>query len=208
MRACPSYEPVASAVPSWFQSSVVTSLLFSLSLEKWWSTSGSGTWICEPHGPSGTFQTRAVESPEPDASWSAVGLHAHMNTSDVCPVSVVTCSSGVCCASPLTVDDAAGVSLASIGVGPEPARPPLASEAPASAALESAPERSSEKGSVDGRSAPSSATLRSRLAYMIPFWIMLTSWPGGILPPLMLLLVTMLSHPKVNAEWRKPDSCR
>ena len=64
--------------------------------------------------------------------------------------------------------------------------------------------RRSEKGSLDVRSAPSSETLRSSSAYMIPFCTKLMSWPGGILAPLMLLLATELSAPKVNAECRNP----
>ena len=69
-------------------------------------------------------------------------------------------------------------------------------------------ERSSEKGSVDGCSWPSSVTLRSSSVYRMPFCTKLISWPGGIFTPLMFDLATMLSAPKVKAECRNPDSCR
>ena len=88
MRARPSYEPVASREPEGFQSSVVTSLLFSFSLEKCCSTAGSDILL----EPSGTRQMRAVESPEPEARSPFLGFHAQMNTSFSCPSSVVTCS--------------------------------------------------------------------------------------------------------------------
>ena len=50
----------------------------------------------------------------PVASMGAVGLHAQMNTSDVCPVSVVTIVSGMVCGPP------SGPGASS----PQPASPP------------------------------------------------------------------------------------
>mmetsp|Transcript_77194 Transcript_77194/g.186551 ORF Transcript_77194/g.186551 Transcript_77194/m.186551 type:complete len:288 (+) Transcript_77194:669-1532(+) len=206
IRACPSYEPVASWLPSWFQSRVVTSLLFSLSVEKWCNTTGSAIPpSCDlPHGPSGTCQMRAVESPEPEASWPPppepeVGLHAQMKTSEVCPDSVVTCSSvSVASADPPCA------SSTSIDEGPPPPLDPSRD-----LELESLePSCRCWKGAVAEESAPSSETLFSSSVYMSPFCMKLTSWPGGILEPFTLLLATRDSAPKVKAEWRKPDSCR
>mmetsp|Transcript_7556 Transcript_7556/g.27623 ORF Transcript_7556/g.27623 Transcript_7556/m.27623 type:complete len:249 (+) Transcript_7556:872-1618(+) len=117
MRAWPSYEPVASRVPSAFQSSVVTSLLLfapaahspflfsspvsiaspadapssSLLCS---NTFGFSSFACasRPDGPAGTDHTRAVESPEPDAKSCLVGFHAQIKTSLVCPSNIVTSS--------------------------------------------------------------------------------------------------------------------
>ena len=73
MRAWPSYEPVASAEPLWFQSSVVTS--FDLTSPRLCcSTAGSALApLARRDGPSGTLQMRAVESPEPEASSASWG---------------------------------------------------------------------------------------------------------------------------------------
>ena len=194
MRACPSYAPVARLAPSGLQSSVVTSFTFSLSAPTCCSTDGAAiALVCAlPHAPLGTAQIRAVESPDPDASWSDVGLHAQMNTSPSWPARVVTCSSGVSSPPPPSV---------SIATGSELDAPP---DAPLPPRFSAAGDCSSENGSVDGWSVPSAAIERSSSAYMMPFWMKLTSWPGGILAPLMFDFATIASHPKVNAEWRKP----
>mmetsp|Transcript_12922 Transcript_12922/g.33105 ORF Transcript_12922/g.33105 Transcript_12922/m.33105 type:complete len:340 (-) Transcript_12922:128-1147(-) len=212
MRARPSYEPVASAEPVWFQSSVVTSLPFSpldWSLAMCLSTYGSASCvICPlPLGLSGTRQMRAVESPEPDASISVFGFHAQMNTSDVCPERVVTWSSPTTPSFPLLLlplsaapaleeafSERCFLAGGPSGVAPFP-------DAPSEL-------RSSENGSLEPTSLPSSVTLFSSSWYMMPFCTKLMSWPGGILAPLMLLLATRLSAPKVNAACRKPDSCK
>jgi len=170
MRACPSYEPVASADPLWFQSSVVTSLLFSLSEERCWRTAGSAiAAACPlPQVPFGTRQILAVDPPEPEASSSEVGDQAQMKTSLVWPCNVVTASSGVSLTpsaedewSPLPDDAGAGASVCCFFAGG-----PLSDDGPPP--LPSAL-RSSEKGSVDGASLPSSPTLRSSSVYMMPF---------------------------------------
>ena len=113
MRACPSYAPVARLAPSGLQSSVVTSFTFSLSAPTCCSTDGAAiALVCAlPHAPLGTAQIRAVESPDPDASWSDVGLHAQMNTSPSWPARVVTCSSGVSSPPPPSVSIATGSEL-------------------------------------------------------------------------------------------------
>mmetsp|Transcript_9814 Transcript_9814/g.30757 ORF Transcript_9814/g.30757 Transcript_9814/m.30757 type:complete len:275 (-) Transcript_9814:309-1133(-) len=94
-RVTPSYEPVASREPSLFQSSVVTSLSRSLAPAlalKCLSTTHSS--VCPPPTPPATDQMRAVESPEPLASLSPDGDHAHVNTSFSCPSSVSTSLDG------------------------------------------------------------------------------------------------------------------
>ena len=174
MRACPSYEPVASAEPLWFQSSVVTSLLLPspLSCDRCCNTYGS--LICAlcalPEGPSGTRQIRAVASPDPLASSRDDGFHAQMKTSPSWPASVVTSSSVVMSSRappPLLLLPSSALApprelpaplllsfsdLCFLAGGPSDglALPAVPSEA-----------RSSEKGSLEPATDPSSATLRS-----------------------------------------------
>mmetsp|Transcript_4411 Transcript_4411/g.15338 ORF Transcript_4411/g.15338 Transcript_4411/m.15338 type:complete len:224 (+) Transcript_4411:745-1416(+) len=117
MRAWPSYDPVASKLPSPFQSNVVTSLLFDLSCMSLTcrNTTGSVHDAAfapprSPTGPDGNVQMRAVESPDPDARSELAGLHAHMNTSDWCPFSTATLSSAITIGGPAP--------SSSIGTGP------------------------------------------------------------------------------------------
>jgi hypothetical protein len=86
------YLPVANSVPSEFQSSVVTSLAFSLLAEL--KCSKTCHWMflsaSTPDSVVGMCQIRALESPDPEASSDLTGFHATVNTSESCPDSVVT----------------------------------------------------------------------------------------------------------------------
>mmetsp|Transcript_53287 Transcript_53287/g.122462 ORF Transcript_53287/g.122462 Transcript_53287/m.122462 type:complete len:202 (+) Transcript_53287:1125-1730(+) len=166
---------------------------------------------------------RAVESPEPDASCRDVGLHAQMKTSEVCPASVVTCSSGVGSidsslaalgAPEAPEDDAAHAeedatlaAAAGVGSASSGADATGASSLARLSCLPSEEVRNSMKFSAS-TTEPSSATLRSSSEYMMPFCTRLTSSPGAIFEPFMFDLATRLSQPKVYAACLKPDSCR
>mmetsp|Transcript_14416 Transcript_14416/g.35251 ORF Transcript_14416/g.35251 Transcript_14416/m.35251 type:complete len:297 (-) Transcript_14416:64-954(-) len=190
MRACPSYEPVASKLPSKFQSSVVTSLAFSLLA----ALKCSSTCHCmlrsasDPDSVVGMCQIRALESPDPDASSDLSGFHATVNTSDSCPDSVVTL-------------------LASISV-------PSSSIASAASSLSSAcdcmcPGRSRDiLSSVVSISVPSSLICCSISTYIMPFCTNEIRDPGGTSAPLMFALVTKLSFANVKAVCVYPDSSR
>ena len=195
MRACPSYAPVARLAPSGLQSSVVTSLTFSLSAPTCCSTDGAAiALVCAcRRSPLGTAQIRAVESPDPDASWSDVGLHAQNEH-----LAVVAGEGRHLLLRRQLAAAAVGVHRDGLGARRAARRGPLPPR------FSAAGDCSSENGSVDGWSVPSAAIDRSSSAYMMPFWMKLTSWPGGILAPLMFDFATIASHPKVNAEWRKP----
>jgi hypothetical protein len=87
IRARPSYEPVASVLPSGLQSNVVTSLTEELGEECLRTTElrEASEAALRPERPSGTRQILAVSSPEPEASSEVTGLNEHMNTSEVWP---------------------------------------------------------------------------------------------------------------------------
>mmetsp|Transcript_31154 Transcript_31154/g.80489 ORF Transcript_31154/g.80489 Transcript_31154/m.80489 type:complete len:215 (-) Transcript_31154:542-1186(-) len=195
-RTWPSYEPVASNVPSGFHPSVVTSLLFSFDLLlQCSSTMGSRQLACAsgPHGPGFASHIRAVESPDPDASMDVVGFQAQTNTSDWWPSRMLTCEAGIstgrsssmafappllsrpcctddCCSSccSCTFCFSISMSFVSRSMGVRHEKSPC-------------------------MTVPSSFRLASSSRYCSPFWMNDISAPGGTSSPLIWVLLTKLS---------------